>query len=78
MTNDRDAKPAAETPAPFAGARYGVLMVKYVPDPGDFLRRRRVPRVRVFCVSCLSVRLVTRAQLVKGACTHRNPHKGLA
>jgi hypothetical protein len=53
---------------PYPGSQYGVLKVKYVPAPETFLRRRRVPRVRAFCIRCKDARYVTLKELARGIC----------
>ena len=52
----------------YAGARYGVLTVKYVPNPEPYRRQRRTPRVRAFCVVCKDTLFLTAKQLARGTC----------
>lgn len=70
MTNDRATTTTATThptSTPYPGARYGVLVVKFVPDPGLFTQRGLLPRVRAFCGKCLTPHLRTYKQLLRSS-----------
>lgn len=52
----------------YAGAQYGVLKVKFVPNPEPYRRQRRTPRVRAFCVVCKDTLFLTANRLARGTC----------